>query len=126
MVHRYNGLSAPYSAPQIGAWAALLLTAVGFPLFFTPVMPLEATIPVTIIFMVLVLLAAYYGILTQAVDPVDLRLAHAFVERGDIPTTGLYKMCNKSFPEPNTDENTKQCWICDLQVAQHSMHCKFW
>lgn len=23
------------------------------------------------------------------------------------------------------DEDMKQCWICDTQVADHSMHCKF-
>lgn len=126
MARRSIGLSAPFSAPQVGAWAALALTACGFPLFFTPVMPLEATIPVTVFFMTLVLLSTYYGLVTQAIDPMDLRLAHALVERDEVPMTGLYRLYNKSFPDPDAREDTKQCWICDLHVSQSSMHCKFW
>jgi hypothetical protein len=30
----------------------------------------------------------------------------------------------QALPLP-VDEDMKQCWICDTQVAEHSMHCKF-
>lgn len=133
---RRNGFSPPYSGAQICAWIALFLSYAQFVLFITPVLPLMATILATIYFTALVAAVIYYGGKTQLVDPVDVHLAAAL--RRDTADSDPYytnkpTLMNRLYQQHNTDptleilphETMKQCWICDTQVAEHSMHCKF-
>ena len=109
---RQNGFSRPYSKAQISAWIALVATYLQFLLFVSPILPIAAAIPVTIYFTALVVAVVYYGGKTQLIDPVDIYLARHLQQN---PPQAL----------PETEEPMKQCWICDTQVAEHSMHCKF-
>lgn len=100
-------------------------------------MPIEASIPVTIFFFGLVFGTIYHGTLALAIDPMDPHLAkhlkenHAgepseAQEKESASHQRLYAACNPlpdSVPLPT--EPMKQCWICDTQVADHAMHCKF-
>jgi hypothetical protein len=137
---RRNGFTPPYSKAQISAWVALMLTCIQFPIFVSPIMPIEASIPVTIFFFGLVFGTIYHGTLALAIDPMDPHLGkhlkenHAgepseAQERESASHQRLYAACNPLRDGDNNDplptEAMKQCWICDTQVADHSMHCKF-
>jgi hypothetical protein len=131
---RRNGFTPPYSNAQISAWVALMLTCIQFPIFVSPIMPIEASIPVTIFFFGLVFGTIYHGTLALAIDPMDLHLGKHLKENGE-PSEAqekesashqrLYTACNHPRDGPLPVEAMKQCWICDTQVADHAMHCKF-
>jgi len=54
------------------------------------------------------------------VDPADPRLIRdANNQGGDTPAAAATQ------PRWDPQEPTKQCWICDVQVGEKSMHCKF-
>lgn len=123
---RNNGLSAPYSGAQISAWIAFGATIVQFGVIVAPLLPKCAIAPIVIVFVVIAFAAAYYGGHTQIIDPVDVHLRAASPEL--TVTTKLDQLyCHVNAPRqlPVIDEPLKQCWICDTQVAEHSMHCKF-
>jgi hypothetical protein len=143
---RRNGLTPPYSRAQMSAWVALVATAIQFPLFCSPVMPLAASVPMTLVFFSFVTGTIYYGTLALGVDPMDPHLAQHLKEEeqntngagaadadtqeasNKDSTKGLgavHAYCNPVRQGPLPDEPMKQCWICDTQVAEHSMHCKF-
>ena len=134
-MRRRNGLSRPYTTPQISAWAALLATVVEFLLVVSPLLPLAASIPVTVVFMFLVFGSLYYGAKAQVVDPIDRHLRVHFEQHPpqDDPypkAEGCFKCFEDAPKDPpaqsdSNGEGTKQCWICDTQVAEHAMHCKF-
>jgi hypothetical protein len=125
---RWNGFSPPYSKSQIAAWVALLLVVLQFLVILSPVLPTAASIPVTLLFVALTGVVVYYAVATQAMDPSDVFLRRRVQDRA--PHTRLYTYVNP--PRPIDDVSTnistvvmKQCWLCDLQVAERSMHCKF-
>jgi hypothetical protein len=102
---RVNGLEPPYTAAQLSTWVFLPTMIIEFCAIASPLMPLAASIPVTIVLVALAAAAAYFGYQTMKVDPSDPRsLGHT---------------------ESAETEQTKQCWICDIQVNTESMHCKF-
>jgi hypothetical protein len=159
---RRNGLTLPYTAPQVSAWIALLLTLVHFLFLCTPLLPsLAVSIPLTIVFCVLIFIVLYFGLRCCAIDAMDPHLARALhlhavrqeeeedAEKDEnsnsnrpkrTPATKestlsnwIYKKYNPSptsslditqQPSFNADE-MKQCWICDVQVHEQSMHCKY-
>jgi hypothetical protein len=134
---RRNGFTPPYSTPQLSVWVALVASILEFYVFVTPILPMEASIPLTVCFSALVLGVVYYGGKTQLVDPIDVHLASALrstLEAGQetnayfqikSPILGqLYRRNNPALDVVPEDE-MKQCWICDTMVADHSMHCKF-
>jgi hypothetical protein len=55
----------------------------------------------------------------MSTDPADPRLEGAITNNTD-DGVGPSTPCSW---DPN--EPTKQCWICDIQVGEKSMHCKF-
>jgi hypothetical protein len=55
--------------------------------------------------------STYYGFMAMKVDPKDPR----------VPSDNDTHHAPRIDPE----EPTKQCWICDIQVGEQSMHCKF-
>jgi hypothetical protein len=125
---RRNGFSSPYSKAQIVAWLLLALTMLQFPFFVSPVMPIAASIPVTLFFFALIGGILYYGCLTQAVDPMDVHLRCFLNEKQPEEEAKLSKFYTKFNPlpqGPQPEEPMKHCWLCDTQVAEPSMHCKF-
>ena len=68
---RVNGLSRPFSTPQLLAWIVFVATALEFGLFCTPTLPLAAAIVLTILFYFVWFAIVYYGGLTQSIDPAD-------------------------------------------------------
>lgn len=132
---RRNGFSHPYSPAQISAWMALFFTFAQFLIIVSPVMPLDVSIPVTVVFGAMIATVIYYGGLTQIIDPMDPHLRkHLALTQPDVEGQlgAFYKRFNslkKDEPESATPTTTttgmKQCWLCDAQVAEPSMHCKF-
>lgn len=135
---RRNGLSPPYSAPQVASWLFLAATAIEFGLLLTPIMPLEITIPLSAFFYLTIAVVLYYGMRVLTIDSMDVHLRKTLVDQraeGVIKHEGnILNSCYKAYngdaqtmrqeatPE---GEETKQCWICDTQVAEHAMHCKY-
>lgn len=124
---RRNGFSRPYSKPQLIAWFVLVATIVQFLFFVSPILPLAASIPVTLVFFAMVGGILYYGGLTQAVDPMDDHLRKHLLSVNPDAEAKLSSYYHHINPlrEPNPDDPMKQCWLCDTQVAEPSMHCKF-
>jgi len=133
---RKNGLTRPYASGQISAWFALLATFLEFILVVSPLMPIAASVPVSIYFVFLVGGSFYYGFLTQVIDPMDKHLAKYLREQASTRSlennnddksclSKLYFKFNPLSNEPLPNESMKHCWICDVQVAEHAMHCKF-
>ena len=138
---RRNGLSGPYSIPQISSWIFLSATSLQFLIFISTILPLEISIPLTIFFFSLVGLVLYFGMRAIAIDSMDVYLCKTLIEQQNTENGELFRreskflnraytlfngdvetIKNQQFPE---NEETKQCWICDTQVAHHSMHCKY-
>lgn len=198
---RINGLSRPFSSTQIAAWIALITSILQFVIFVSPILPLIASIPVTIVFMICCGGVLYYGVQTLRIDPIDVHLykhlknavqnendnqcsidndddrqrrkptsfeagdneqeqrqddhevytfedgqvhektsSHDTNDDSPVKTTrtknrsaaaGAATMmcCSEHQLNPfllsHPNDEMKQCWICDTQVAKHSMHCKF-
>ena len=144
---RKNGFSRPFGKSQISAWIALVATYVEFMVFIMPVLPLAAAVPVTVLFTAFVMGILYYGGLTQLVDPIDVHLQHHYFVRDKQQQQQQQQNANNNGNKDDNDtatqqqqqqrlehqqaqqqlpqEEMKQCWICDTQVAEHSMHCKF-
>ncbi|GKY94438.1 hypothetical protein MPSEU_000409600 [Mayamaea pseudoterrestris] len=134
---RLNGFSRPYSPAQIAAWTALIVTSLEFVMIISPILPVAASVIITLMYMSVVGLVIYYGGQTQIVDPMDPYLAKFLQETRPPSTTKLYRYFNPLPPtEPqqpsnveeqaiDNEESLKQCWLCDLQVKTKSMHCKF-
>jgi len=129
---RRNGFSRPYTAAQVGAWLALFFTFAHILIFITPILPLIASIVVTAVFAFVILGACFYGAKAQATDPIDGRLAAHFKNR---PEEGYYRNAptpmERMFAAPieprilHDDAELKQCWICDTQVHEKTIHCRF-
>ena len=131
---RRNGFTAPYNLPQISAWAALAATLLHFLLGVTPILPLKASIPLTAFFLFLIGLVFLYGIRAIVVDSMDVYLEqHLRGQRGgDVSKESGWKdRVYNAYNRPRTGvaplaaDAMKQCWICDVQVVDSSMHCKY-
>ena len=131
---RRNGFTAPFNTPQICAWAALVAIVVHFLLCITPILPLAASIPLTAFFVFLVGLVLFYGIRAIAIDSMDVYLEQYLrsTREGEVSKESGWKdRVYKFYNPPRTDvpslspDEMKQCWICDVQVADSSMHCKY-
>ena len=102
---RVNGLSQPHTPAQISTWVFLPCLILEFLFFCSPVLPVAASIPITLVFVGLAASSAYYGYVAMNIDPADPRL------RGS--------------NNDDSEENTKHCWLCDCRVHIQSMHCKY-
>ncbi|KAG7347807.1 DHHC palmitoyltransferase [Nitzschia inconspicua] len=112
---RVNGLAPPYTAAQISTWIFLPLLVLEFCFFVSPLLPLAASISCTLAFGCFAISSAVFGFLAMKVDPKDPRLPN----ENNVTTT------TTTAPTYDPEEPTKQCWICDVQVGEKSMHCKF-
>lgn len=131
---RRNGFTPPYNMPQICAWLALVGSFLHFVLGITPILPLKASIPLTAFFIFLVGLVLLYGTRATAIDSMDAFLEqHLRAARGGHVcretkfSDRLYNAYNKPREnvQPLPADKMKQCWICDVQVCETSMHCKY-
>lgn len=105
---------------QIGTWVLLPMLLLQFLFFVSPVLPLAASIPSTLLFFIFASIAAYFAYLTCKTNPIDDRLArHLHKQENGAGATET--------PPENEDESgeTKFCWICQCSVNDHAMHCKF-
>ena len=135
---RKNGFATPYTGAQLSTWVALPTLIVEFLVVVAPVLPLEAMIPCVIVYGIVAILAAYYAYLAQAIDPMDKHLAK-YLERKEENGAGAGGEDDENnnnngggggfggcLGGPNDQvEELKHCWICETQVSEHAMHCKF-
>ena len=129
---RKHGFEKPYNTMQVATWILLPLLVAHFLLFASPVLPLAASIPVTILFVGLGCLAAYYAYRTGMTDPIDDKLARHLKKQmgddgnnndGDDVENGNGN--NSNDDNDDGDDPTKYCWVCQTTVHEQSMHCKF-
>jgi len=140
---------------QIATWILLPLLLLQYLFFLSPVLPLGASIPLSIIFVVFGLLSVYYGYKVTIIDPIDERLQCHLDRQANGGNNGPrqhspnlahqngLKICGSmsclsaskegdasppslSFqPAENEESITKFCWVCQTRVHEKSMHCKF-
>lgn len=116
---RENGLASPYSPAQLSTWVFLPFLLVEFGLLASPLMPIAVSIPVTIVVFAVAGAATYYAYVTMAEDPSDARIfSNPRNRKND-------KVDYEAPTSIASDDPTKHCWICEADVAQTSMHCKF-
>lgn len=123
---RTNGFQAPFTAAQVATWIALPVLVIEFLLFVSPILPLGASIPCTIVFIVTAVLSAYYAALATKIDPLDDYLAKHLKKTENGDGEGEDNGFGGCLGNPGEEtEPLKHCWICETQVAEHAMHCKF-
>jgi hypothetical protein len=120
---RTDGFQKPFNPMQIGTWVLLPVLLIQFLLFATPVLPLAASIPCTISVLLCGASTAYFTFWCCKIDPIDERLrchlAHQHVENDVANDPEISQGVDAS------DDVTKFCWICGIDVHESSMHCKF-
>lgn len=112
-----------------------------FLVFVSPILPVAASVPCTLLFFLFAFGTAYYTYLACITDPIDVYLMKHIRETANSSSafpeedhqTCRSKLCYRG-PDlsrlqqqegsPETEE-TKYCWVCETSVAEHSMHCKF-
>ena len=124
MVRRTNGFQKPYNPMQVGTWILLPALLLQFGFFATPILPLGAAIPCTIIILLCGMYAAYFAYKCCAVDPIDERLRCHLASEGDENYTTNQSSTHGVHAEQEADP-TKFCWVCGIDVHEISMHCKF-
>ena len=123
---RNHGFEKPYNTMQVATWILLPVLIAHFLLFASPVLPLAASIPVTILFVGLGCLAAYYAYRTCMTDPIDDKLAcHLKKQMGEGGNGEDVENGNGNSNDDNGADPTKYCWVCQTNVHEQSMHCKF-
>ena len=122
---RRNGLSTPYSPTQLSTWVTLPTLLIQFGLFVTPILPLAASVPVSVVVLGLGAASAYYAVVTMQIDPSDPRLLLQNSAATEEQPSGANHNHHHQNQEVDPSEATKHCWICDTSVAETSMHCKF-
>ena len=112
---------------QVATWILLPLLVIQFLIFASPVLPLAASIPVTVLFVGLACLAAHCAYRTCMTDPIDDKLARHLRNKEKEGEDN-----NNDDDVENGDNNaaaaadpTKYCWVCQTNVHEQSMHCKF-
>eukprot|EP00339_Tiarina_fusa_P022718 CAMPEP_0117035728 /NCGR_PEP_ID=MMETSP0472-20121206/25359_1 /TAXON_ID=693140 ORGANISM="Tiarina fusus, Strain LIS" /NCGR_SAMPLE_ID=MMETSP0472 /ASSEMBLY_ACC=CAM_ASM_000603 /LENGTH=352 /DNA_ID=CAMNT_0004745289 /DNA_START=254 /DNA_END=1313 /DNA_ORIENTATION=- len=122
-VRRVNGLESPYTPAQLSTWVYLPTLVLEFLFFASPLLPLAASVPCSVVFVISAAASAYYGYTAMSTDPADPRLPSQGPQHGHDHDNGHEHAPNAGLWGPN--EPTKQCWLCDVQVGEKSMHCKF-
>jgi hypothetical protein len=124
MMMRRNGFEKPLNPMQVGTWTLLPLLLLQFLFFASPILPIAASIPCTIVIFACGFSAAYYAYWVCITDPIDRRLQRHLKEQEG--ATGDHDNSNADGDCVNNDDNdTKFCWVCSINVHQLSMHCKF-
>ena len=104
---------------QVGTWILLPLLVLHFLVFVSPVLPIAASAPLTVLFLTMGGLAMFYAYRCCTVDPIDPMLAlHHRRQAGQAVGEGQAEAAMGDGP-------TKYCWVCQTNVKESSMHCKF-
>mmetsp|Transcript_1859 Transcript_1859/g.3344 ORF Transcript_1859/g.3344 Transcript_1859/m.3344 type:complete len:516 (+) Transcript_1859:185-1732(+) len=119
---RTNGLQKPLNTMQIGTWFLLPLLLLQFAFFVSPLLPIAASIPCTLLVFLCGFFTAYYGYKCCITDPMDERL-RCHLEGREYDNTNNNNTNNNG--ENEEDQRTKFCWVCSIEVNHLSMHCKF-
>ena len=96
---RTNGLAPPYTAAQVSTWVFLPLLVLEFLFFVSPLLPLAASIPCTLVFCFFAFFSAFFAYMAMKIDPKDPRVPN---EIGGAPPSNV---------AVDPEEPTKQCWI---------------
>ena len=121
---RTNGFQKPFSPTQIGTWLLLPTLLTQFLLFATPILPLGASIPCTVIVFISGASTAYFAYQTCKTDPIDDRLRrHLSRKNGGAEQDGDDE--SRPVERRENDRTSKYCWICETDVHESSLHCKF-
>ena len=120
---RNHGFERPYNTMQVATWILLPLLVIQFLIFASPVLPLAASIIVTVLFVGLACLAAHCAYRTCMTNPIDDKLARHLRNKekegeddDDVENGGN---------DAAAADPTKYCWVCQTNVHEQSMHCKF-
>ena len=139
---RTNGFERPFNPMQIGTWILLPVLLMQFVLFATPVLPLAASIPCTIVVVACGAASAIFAYRCCAVDPVDERLRRHLSRQRQTHRVDQTKdddhgngaadddndcQSGERRERSNGEEEStvKFCWVCSIDVHESSMHCKF-
>ena len=111
---RRTGLDPPYNPLQVSTWIL-------YPTFVTNFLVLNSAILVhydvltgslvTGMFLIVAIVALYYGSVTCMTDPIDERLE--------------CHLQNKPMTSSSSDGTLKHCWVCQTSVNPRSLHCKY-
>src|SRR5210317_39561 len=123
---RRNGFERPLNPMQVGTWALLPLLLLQFLFFASPILPIAASIPCTIVVFLCGFSCAYYAYWVCITDPIDRRL-QCHLQEAENNDGENNNIQNRNGNTEVTDDNdqTKFCWVCSLDVHELSMHCKF-
>ena len=122
---RKNGLEPPYTVTQMSTWVFLPSLVLEFLFFVSPLLPLAASVVCTCIFCGIAGASTFYGYVAMKIDPSDPRLFRNHHSQYDNNNNNNDNTTNGRGGTEADQEETKQCWICDVQVGAKSMHCKF-
>mmetsp|Transcript_5093 Transcript_5093/g.7155 ORF Transcript_5093/g.7155 Transcript_5093/m.7155 type:complete len:343 (+) Transcript_5093:184-1212(+) len=78
---RKNGLTKPYAPLQMITWFIWPLLVIQFLFFVSPVLPIAASIPCTLVHMFFALASAYYSYYCTVTDPMDPLLRRHLAEQ---------------------------------------------
>ena len=133
---RRNGFSKPFPMLQLCTWVYLPLLVLQFLFFVSPILPVAASVPCSLLFFAFAFGCAFYTYLACITDPIDVYLMKHIQETEGLENeqqTGKSRLCSglcyrgpdvSAVPETNPEE-MKYCWVCETNVSDHSMHCKY-
>jgi hypothetical protein len=78
---RKNGLTKPYAPLQMVTWVIWPLLVIQFLFFVSPVLPIAASIPCTVVYIFFALASAYYSYYCTITDPMDPLLKRHLAEQ---------------------------------------------
>lgn len=117
---RVNGLSRPFTPAQVSTWVFLPCLVLEFLLFCSPLLPVAASVPLTLIFAGLAASSSYFGYVAMTIDPADPR-----IDRGSTGNSANTESAANAGSNGDSEEDTKHCWLCDCRVHTLSMHCRY-
>jgi len=123
---RSNGCMKPYNWMQVGTWILLPLLLLQFFFFASPLLPLAASIPCSIVVFFFGILTAYKAIKTTITDPAD---SHSQKKKQGANFTDEEKAEKEArychHCESNVNNNAVHCNICHKCIEGYDHHCKW-
>mmetsp|Transcript_13124 Transcript_13124/g.19570 ORF Transcript_13124/g.19570 Transcript_13124/m.19570 type:complete len:329 (-) Transcript_13124:60-1046(-) len=123
---RHNGLEKPYNWMQVSTWIILPTLLLQFFFFASPLLPLAASIPCSIVVFFFGALTAYKAIKTTITDPAD---SHSQKKTQGANFTDEEKAEEEArhchHCESNVNNNAVHCNICHKCIEGYDHHCKW-
>lgn len=115
---RKNGFEKPWNGMQITTWILVPILFIHFLMFLTPTLPMVLSLPLTVAYIISAFVAMHCGYVTTKTDAVDhLLYKHIY---------GAAHPSATSQSSSDVEEaDTKYCWVCQTNVYNQSMHCKY-